>query len=192
MLTADTALATMMAVWLAAELGMLVWLRPTGQGDERRDQGTLRLVVLVIAGALAAAGLCAWQGVAAFPDDWTVPVRWSGVALMAVGVAIRWAAVLTLRRYFTVAVAIRPGHKLVDWGLYRFVRHPSYTGAIVALVGLGLASGGWLSALLIVVPIVFAVLRRIRVEEQALAEAFGAPYQNWCARTPMLVPRWPR
>jgi protein-S-isoprenylcysteine O-methyltransferase len=96
--------------------------------------------------------------------------------------------VLTLRRYFTVTVAIRADHKLVDWGLYRYVRHPSYSGAIVSLFGLGLGSGGWLAALVVVSPIVWAVVRRIRVEESALGDGLGPEYHAWRQRTPLLFP----
>jgi protein-S-isoprenylcysteine O-methyltransferase len=63
-----------------------------------------------------------------------------GAALFAAGLALRWYAIVYLGRFFTVNVAISKDHRLIDTGPYRFIRHPSYTGAIMAFVGV-FASG---------------------------------------------------
>ena len=179
----------MMVVWAAAELALVVWMRATAADDTHRDRGTLRIVLAAIAFALGGGAWLSYAGIGAWPAAWLAPIRVFGALTIAVGLAIRWAAILTLRRYFTITVAIRTDHKLVDWGLYRYVRHPSYSGAIVALSGLALGSGGWLSALVVFFPIVWAVRVRIRVEEQALVEGLGPVYADWCRRTPALVPQ---
>ena len=68
------------------------------------------------------------------------------------------------------------------------MRHPSYSGAILAFAGYGICVGNWLSLALVVVPVSWAFVRRIEVEEEALAAALGEAYRAYAARTRRLVP----
>jgi protein-S-isoprenylcysteine O-methyltransferase Ste14 len=110
-----------------------------------------------------------------------------GLALLLLGIAIRWAAIRTLGELFTGVVTIQRDHELVRHGLYRHVRHPSYAGAIAAHLGLGLAFVSWVSLALSTLPIFVAAAYRIRVEEQALREAFGDEYVTYAAGTWRLI-----
>ncbi|HEX7956631.1 MAG TPA: isoprenylcysteine carboxylmethyltransferase family protein, partial [Pyrinomonadaceae bacterium] len=78
---------------------------------------------------------------------------------------------------------------LLRAGLYRHVRHPAYTGALLAHLGLGLSFSNWWSLALSVVPYAVAAVYRIRVEERALAEAFGAEYEDYARGTKRLIPK---
>jgi len=111
-----------------------------------------------------------------------------GLLFMLAGIAIRIVAIWTLRRFFTVHVTIHENHELIRSGLYRLVRHPSYTGALLAFLGLALTMGNGLSILVLVIPITMAFLRRIRVEEAALREKFGADYDAYRRETNALIP----
>lgn len=77
---------------------------------------------------------------------------------------------------------------MIDRGPYRWVRHPSCTGVLLLTTGLGLAAGNWGSLLIAVALPVFALSRRIDVEERALVEAVGRPYEIYRAGTKRLVP----
>jgi len=87
-----------------------------------------------------------------------------------------------------VDVSISAEHKLIDAGPYRYVRHPSYTGALLAFLGLGFCFGNWLSILFLTVPIIGAFLWRIRIEESALTKALGNDYRAYMERTKRLIP----
>jgi protein-S-isoprenylcysteine O-methyltransferase Ste14 len=123
-------------------------------------------------------------------DFWTIDgdaVRWLGVALFAIGGALRIWPVFVLGHRFSGLVAIQPGHTLVIGGIYRFIRHPSYLGLLINALGWGLAfrSGvGVLSAVLMIVPVV----ARIHSEERLLRAQFGAEYEAYRARTSRLLP----
>jgi protein-S-isoprenylcysteine O-methyltransferase Ste14 len=113
---------------------------------------------------------------------------WMGCALFGVGLALRWYSISYLGRFFTVNVAIHSGHEIIDTGPYARIRHPSYTGALLAFLGLALTLTNWLSLVLIVVPIFWAFSRRISIEETALSSALGSPYTRYMERTKRLAP----
>jgi protein-S-isoprenylcysteine O-methyltransferase len=108
--------------------------------------------------------------------------------MFAVGLVLRWWAIITLGRFFTVDVTIQKDHELVDRGPFRLVRHPSYTGVLLAFVGFALSLRNWAALVVILVPIFVAFVRRMNVEEEALSQALGSPYTEYMVRTKRLVP----
>lgn len=126
-----------------------------------------------------------WRG-AAWPHYRVV--AWTGVVLFALGLLVRWWAIVTLGRFFTVDVQIARDHELVERGPFRFVRHPSYAGLLLAFVGFGLSLGNWAALLVLLMPIFVAFLRRMTVEEEALSEALGERYRAYMRRTKRLIP----
>jgi protein-S-isoprenylcysteine O-methyltransferase Ste14 len=113
----------------------------------------------------------------------------SGLVLIVVGLVVRWTAIITLRKYFTVDVSIVSDHKLVITGIYRFVRHPAYAGSLLSFLGLGIVLSNWLSLLVVFIPITVVFIYRINVEEKALLAFFGDQYAHYCARTKRLIPK---
>lgn len=165
----------------------LAFKRRAKAGESRSaDRGSLGLLWLVI-------GVSVWLAfnlVYLLPSagmDAAPAVRRLGVALFAAGLAIRWYAIVHLGRFFTVNVAIAANHTLVDTGPYRIVRHPSYTGALMAFLGLALCLANWAS-LAALVPIFLVFRWRVHVEETALIDALGEPYRDYMKRTKRLIP----
>lgn len=111
-----------------------------------------------------------------------------GFRLLVFGIFIRWTAIRTLGRLFTGVVTIKDDHPLIRHGLYRYVRHPSYTGALVAHLGLGLSFVSLVSLALSTIPFLIATTYRIRVEEHALRQKFGEAYVTYSEETWRLVP----
>ncbi len=109
-------------------------------------------------------------------------------SLLVGGLVLRWIAIATLGRFFTANIAIHEGQRVITGGPYRFVRHPSYTGLLLALLGLGVFFGNWLSVIILVVPVTFAVIHRIRLEEAVLVRTLGPAYSEYCSRTKRLIP----
>jgi protein-S-isoprenylcysteine O-methyltransferase Ste14 len=92
-----------------------------------------------------------------------------------------------LGRRFSGLVAIQPGHMLVSSGIYGVIRHPSYLGLLVIMLGWGLAFRSWV-AMLLTVLIVLPLVARMRADARLLRTQFGAEYDAYRARTARLTP----
>jgi protein-S-isoprenylcysteine O-methyltransferase Ste14 len=114
-------------------------------------------------------------------------VRWLGVLFYAAGGVLRLAPVFVLGRRFSGLVAIQPEHRLVSGGLYGIIRHPSYLGLFILMLGWGLAFRSGVGVVIAVLSL-GVLLARIRAEERLLSETFGAEYDAYRARTWRLVP----
>ena len=145
------------------------------------------LLWLSIALGVGLAIAAQWIPSARFPGSQDM-IRILALVLFLGGLVLRWAAILTLGRLFTVDVAIHSDHTVVQTGLYRFIRHPSYTGLLVAFLGLGVFFANWLSMLGLLLPVTLAVINRVAKEEQALLNSLGSDYAVYCARTKRFIP----
>jgi protein-S-isoprenylcysteine O-methyltransferase Ste14 len=111
-----------------------------------------------------------------------------GIGLMLCGLAFRFYAMSLLGRFFTYDVAVCASQTVIEAGPYRYIRHPSYTGAFITLVGLGLALGNWAGLLALLACMGIAYGYRMSVEEAALSAALGEPYKQYMRRTRRLIP----
>ena len=169
--------------WVLGE----VYIQLRGRADRRLDDWTyLAVVSSFVAGSVLA--VMAGQSDALAVSEraaWPVVV---GLALIWAGLALRLWAFHTLGQLFKVRIEIQPGHRVVQDGPYRFLRHPSYTGSLVSLLGLGVALGSLLSvAAAVLIPAVGLVVR-IEHEERQLREALGGEYERYAERTRRLIP----
>ena len=172
--------------YLVSEALLTITRRSRGAGV-RQDRSTLRVIWLVIFISVAAGVYVALHfKAAALPQR--EPCRLIALLFFATGIALRWWAIVTLGRFFTVDVQIAQDHELVERGPFRWVRHPSYTGVLLAFVGFALSLANWASLLIILLPISAAFVRRMNVEEQALSRALGERYLSYMRRTKRLVP----
>lgn len=92
-----------------------------------------------------------------------------------------------LGRFHRDSLTVHADHELVDTGSYQRVRHPLYTATIGVVVGIGAVLGNKISLALAVLP-TLALLRRIQVEEEMLADALGPSYLEYCRRTERWIP----
>lgn len=182
-----TASATIAAIWLVLEIVLGRMTRSKDADARTRDKSSLRLLWAALIPAMIAGIYLGLHGIGFIAAGSRV-VSIVGLALVVMGIVIRWTAIATLRRYFTSNVSIQKGHELVNRGMYKLVRHPSYTGSLLSFFGIGLTFANWLSTLVIFVPVLYAFLYRIRVEEQALTAHFGGDYIRYCQTTKRLIP----
>jgi protein-S-isoprenylcysteine O-methyltransferase Ste14 len=179
---AENLLVGVLVAWAAFEAVVRVRNRTR---SNLRDP-TLAVVVVCLGVAIALGFRVAHVHRTILGGGWAPFV--AGYVVLAAGIVLRAWAILTLGRFFTPTVQIQQGQRVVESGPYRYVRHPSYTGMLVALIGLGIALDDWLSLLILAVLPLTGILVRIRYEESVLTEALGDDYREYAARTPRLVP----
>lgn len=175
------------ASWILPEAIAWKVKRATGSA-EGRDKGSLNLIVVLW-----------WIGIALdFSLSFLLPqaaIPWkrasvflAGIGLMLLGVALRWYSAGILGKYFTFDIAIHGGQALIEAGPYRYIRHPSYSGALLSLLGFGMALGNWAGLVAALSCLGAAYAYRIPIEEGALTAALGEPYRQYVRRTWRLVP----
>jgi protein-S-isoprenylcysteine O-methyltransferase len=174
-------------VYFASELLLTITRRSRSRTGTKQDRSTLRVLWVVIMISIGAGVFIAmnWRA-GALPYGRTFAI--AGVVLFAAGLIFRWWAIITLGRFFTVDVTIEKDHELVERGPFQLVRHPSYTGVLLAFVGFALTLRNWGAILVILVPIFVAFVRRMNVEEEALRGALGERYAAYMRRTKRLIP----
>jgi protein-S-isoprenylcysteine O-methyltransferase Ste14 len=115
-------------------------------------------------------------------------IFYAGTLLIPVGVLVRFIAIRQLGKFFVPEVVIQSDQRVIQTGLYRYVRHPSYTGLLLACVGVGLGFTNWLSLLIMLVASYGLLNYRMNVEERALLNAFGDEYRRYMQRTKRVIP----
>lgn len=155
---------------------------------ENRDRGSKAVIFAFSFVALA----LAFAGPYLLPSADTAlasaPVFWAAMVLFWSGTILYPWSVLTLGSFFRTSVQLLDGQSLVTRGPYRYLRHPAYTAGILIFSGIGLAIGNWFSFLESFVILLLAYAWRIRVEEQALGERFGAEFEAHRRRTWAVIP----
>ncbi len=160
----------------------------SGTPAPAEDRGSLRVVLLGFSIATFAAFVLPFVAPrAALPGS---PIAWFfiGVLTLVSGSLLRRHCFRVLGTFFTGAVTIQAGHRVVESGAYRWVRHPSYSAALLIVSGIALCLGNWLSVVVSFVVAFFAYSYRAHVEEKALLSSLGAPYARFMASRKRFIP----
>jgi protein-S-isoprenylcysteine O-methyltransferase Ste14 len=151
------------------------------------DKGSFALLltayILGISAAVFFAGRVPW---AAISPAWAASV--TGLLVLWGGIGLRWWAMGTLGRYFTFTVQASADQPVVSHGPYRVLRHPGYTGVLLAMVGMGLLLANWISVLVLAVVVAAGMSYRIAVEERTLVATLGQPYEDYRSSRKRLIP----
>ena len=172
------------AGWVLLELSVRISESARGRGHTGHDRFTRVLIGISIGVTIGVALGLSHTHSLRLP----AAARWAGLLVMWLGLATRLWAIVTLGKEFRTTVEANPGQPVISSGPYARVRHPSYTGLLLIVLGVGLASGSWVSlAICALVPLP-ALLLRIRVEEAELERVLGDSYVEYERRTKRLMP----
>jgi protein-S-isoprenylcysteine O-methyltransferase Ste14 len=112
---------------------------------------------------------------------------WTGVTILAFGLAIAVWARMHLGRNWSGTVTQKQDHELIRSGPYRLVRHPIYSGLLLAIFGTAISLGQW-RGLIAFALIAVSLLLRLKTEERFMVEIFGDEYSRYRSEVPALIP----
>ena len=116
----------------------------------------------------------------------TLILGWAGALLTAIGIGFAIWARVNLGRNWSSRPAVKEQHELVTTGPYAYVRHPIYTGIMLAALGTALTTSIFGIVMLVFISIIFAL--RMNKEEKIMLELFPQQYPAYQKRTKRLVP----
>jgi protein-S-isoprenylcysteine O-methyltransferase Ste14 len=177
------------ALWL---IWLLYWIAAARDAKHTRRRESLasratHLVPFALGGALLAIPRLGdtWLGGRFLPA--TPATYWAGAILLAAGLAFAIWARQHLAGNWSATVTLKHDHELVRSGPYGWVRHPIYTGLLLALLGTAISVGEW-RALVALALFAAGVWRKLSIEERWLREAFRDQYADYCTHVPALIP----
>jgi protein-S-isoprenylcysteine O-methyltransferase len=170
-------------------LGFEIWVFSRDRGKEKRGSRGSGLWVIIslvigITFGLNMPGLAPMFNIQSHFAVYFV----FGIVLIWAGMLFRLWSIQTLGNLFSTRLIIQERHELITKGPYKYLRNPSYTGALITFVGFGFGVGNWLSATVLLFTALITYAWRIRVEERMLLEAFGRAYEDYKKRTWALIP----
>jgi protein-S-isoprenylcysteine O-methyltransferase Ste14 len=173
-------------IWLSFAFGLseilLLFVKrsPVKSSKSRDDRGSLLLLWATITIGFTGG----------FYLSGPISQFWAGFgsAFLISGLIMRWISILQLGKSFTVDVAITESAILKTDGIYKRVRHPSYTGLLLMVTGFSALMSSWYSFLILAIPVFFAIIYRIKVEENLLLSEFGDNYAKYILSTKKLIP----
>ena len=160
------------------------------KATERHESASSRAshIIPVVVGAVLI-------GIPSVPPAWIhrrmlvdpLPLYWIGTILVGVGLVFSIWARRHLGMNWSATITLKEGHVLVRSGPYRWVRHPIYTGLLLALLGTALSRNDW-CALLGFAVVTAALVRKLSIEERWMLSAFEDEYRQYKAHVPALSP----
>jgi protein-S-isoprenylcysteine O-methyltransferase Ste14 len=180
-------------VALGLAVGYQAFDAPEGIRGSKGDEGKLVhrqsiirvAVVLLLFGALIFLPFTDRRNIGVMVDSQAA--RWLGLVLFGLGMALVFWSGITLGRLYSAEVTTQKNHQLITSGLYRYIRHPRYLGALILAIGLSFLFRSWIGlAVSILFPSV--LLSRIRDEEALMYEEFGQEWETYCKRSWRLIP----
>jgi len=190
MTTPQIAMYALWIAWFVSWHVAMLWTSRTVKRDESPARPiTLAAVSLGFAGML---GVYRVKGIGEL-FLWTAPaaLAWIAVAGLALSFVFMWWARIHLGRLWSGSIVTREGHRVVDSGPYALVRHPIYTGIMLAAVCTLILKGTW-PAVFGFVLLTGGFFFKARAEERFLRNEFGDQYDGYARRVPMLVPFAPK
>jgi protein-S-isoprenylcysteine O-methyltransferase Ste14 len=175
-------------IWVVSWIAAMMWSRRAAARPPALDEVIYWLLPAIGIGLLAFGSVAS-----SFAPLWRLSdaVAWTLAVICGAGLLFTWWARISLGSLWSGSVSRKDDHTVIQSGAYHLVRHPIYTGLIVAALAHAIVIGqaANLAGALIMT---FGFWLKARLEERFLSQELGAEaYSDYRRRTPMLVPFWP-
>jgi protein-S-isoprenylcysteine O-methyltransferase Ste14 len=167
--------------WLIAARGV----KPVAWRESAWSRAAHQVPLVIAFWLLMAPRMPGWLGAQWLEQRWSV--FGLGAGLVAAGLLFSAWARVVLGGNWSATVTLKEHHEIVRTGPYRWIRHPIYTGLLIAVCGSAIALGQW-RCLISLALLVVAFWRKIRLEERRLGQHFGAAYASYRRSSWALIP----
>ncbi len=177
----------MLILWILSEIvgvTLIPRIRRGGAVINRKDKSSGLFLIVTIFMSIIIAIYFAGANIAMLPSWFFYP----GIILMILGIIFRQWSIAVLGQFFSARLGTQKGQKVIEKGPYTLIRHPSYTGALIILIGIGLALQSLAAVLTLVLLFSLAYGYRIHIEEKVLISELGEEYIQYMKRTKKLIP----
>ncbi|MBN1295055.1 MAG: isoprenylcysteine carboxylmethyltransferase family protein [Candidatus Latescibacteria bacterium] len=172
--------------WFLSEVFLARFIKSGSADSYKMDKNSLRIMwTTIITSIFAGVILMIYTNL---PITAMHLTGYVGLFVIIAGMILRIIAIISLGKIFTVNLTIHRNQHIIKKGLYRFIRHPSYTGSLLSFVGLGLSFNNWASLAVIAIPVIASFIYRINVEEKLMLQQFGHEYTEYRKKTKRLIP----
>ena len=174
----DIVISCIYVVWMIFELK--ISKKELSKGNKTSDFGSCELYAIGQAGVFLSA---LW-----FNSIWKFPniFHFFGLLIFISGIIYRIWAIMTLGKYYSHIVRKVRGHKIIDSGPYRYIRHPAYAGMILANTGIVLFFFNKATILIFLLVLIPAIVLRVLIEEKTLFKIEG--YTEFAKSRKRLIP----
>jgi protein-S-isoprenylcysteine O-methyltransferase Ste14 len=185
---AARAFVVLCVLWLVAELLNFIYGDMNSKNVEE-ERVSFVLVLATEVGLIVTIIVASYVSYDMREDNYHIilgRLQYVGLAVMFLGIWFRQWAIKLLGNNFTTSVHLKENkekNSMVVRGMYKYIRHPSYTGMLLTLIGLPLALGAWFGAIVVALVALVAYSLRIKEEERMLIKKFGKKYIEYRKHT---------
>lgn len=154
--------------------------------NKEEDKFSILFILLAASVSIVSANIEWANNFPADESNYTITII--GLCMIVLGIIIRVWAILTLGKYFTATVVVQQKQTLITSGPYKIVRHPSYLGAFLSIVGCAVFLNAYISIAVAAILMCSCYVVRIKAEEKALVHYFGNEYVEFSQKTKRLFP----
>ena len=169
---------TIWICWFLSEIFLNRVFRSKRVDSGDADKNSLRWIWFAIIASISCGVVIRFS--VTFPIIRSAWLSYTGLMLIVIGMTVRFIAIRTLGKFFTVDLSIHESHELIHHGLY--------SGSLLSFLGFSLSLNNWFSLIIIFIPVLISFLYRIKIEESLLVDQFGKEYKDYIKKTGKLIP----
>lgn len=171
-------------IFIISEIYITIKASRNSIGKNKGDKGSLYIIIIGVYLIIVINFFWSFSNIS-LPSYFEI----IGLLMIILGVFIRVYSVVILGKAFTLNVSIGNKQKIIKSGIYRFIRHPSYLGSIITILGISIFIRNLVNILITLFILILIYGYRIKIEEKALIKVFGDDYVQYKKETKYIFPK---
>ena len=175
-----------MCAFLVLSENLLLIFHRSKNDNQDRDNGSLKQLILIVSISFTAGVFICYTNLGYIKNYHSI-LHLTSFVLVLFGLTVSLPDVLTLCRYLTVNIFIQNDHRIIQSRLYKYLNQTFYSVTLLSFFGPGISLINWILFCIILFSIIYALIKRMQLEEQVLNNSFGNEYLNSCNSTRRII-----